>query len=452
MRLDEHASALLLPVALRVAGKPFDRMLSELQAVEALPADEVARLQWERLTTLIARAYEHVPYYRASFDTLGIHPSDIRSREDYANLPTVGRSTIVEHGRELIAHDRDPAHLKVVYTGGSTGVAARVHQGKDYSDLGWSTFQRNLHWAGFVPGERQAWFTRPSIPNLERRVRLVLERKWVVGITVRSPKALEEWTHGMLRKRPRFVYGYATAISALASHALDGGIRFNSVRAVMTTSETLTDEMRKTVGEAFGAPVFNQYGSTEVLALASECEHGSMHINSDINYVEFVPVTKPGGLRTHEVVATPLTQWAQPLLRFRTGDQADPVAGVCPCGRPFPLMSQVTGHIDDVLVFSGGAEVSGILLERLVRPTYGIARFQIQQTSRDSLRLLFVPDHRYGERTRAELKTLQDRFARLTGDSVVLTPMLVGEIPLSASGKQPALVRLDEGAPPQGRS
>ncbi|MDZ4168692.1 MAG: hypothetical protein U1E26_03430 [Coriobacteriia bacterium] len=452
MRLDEHVSALLLPVALRVAGKPFDRMVAELQTVEALTADEVAQLQWQRLTTLIAHSYEHVPYYRASFDALGIHPSDIRSRADYANLPTVGRSTIVEHGRELIADDQDPTDLKVVYTGGSTGVAAQVHQSSSYSNLGWSTFQRNLDWTGFVRGERQAWFTRPAIPTLERRVRLALERKWVVGITVRSPKALEQWTNGMLRRQPRFVYGYATSIAALAGHALDRGVRFDSVRRVMTTSETLTDEMRATIQEAFGAPVFNQYGSTEILAIASECEHGSMHINSDINYVEFVPVTKPGGIETHEIIATPLMQSAQPLLRFRTGDQGDPVSGSCPCGRPFPLMGQVTGHIDDVLVFSGGAEVSGILLERLVRPTYGIARFQIQQTSRDSLTLLIVPNQRYGERTQAELADLQDRFAQLTGASVVLTPVLVDAIPLLSSGKLPGVVRLDEEAPPQGRS
>lgn len=452
MRPDEYASALLLPPALRLMGKPFDRMLAELQAVESMAPEQVEQLQWQRLQSLIARAYEQVPYYRTCFHELGMTPADIRTREEYAQLPTVDRSTIVDHGCDLIADDRSADALKVVYTGGSTGVAAKVHQDWDYYNLGWSTFQRNLRWIGFVPGERQAWFTRPSVPDLKRRVRLSLERKWVVGIAVRSPRALDEWTRGMLRRKPRFVYGYAEAIAALARHALDRDIRFDSVRRVMTTSETLTEQMRAAIGEAFGAPVYNQYGCTEVFAIASECEHGSMHVNSDVNLVEFVPITKPGGVTTHEIVATPLMQTAQPLLRFRTGDQADPVEGGCPCGRPFPLMSQVTGRVDDVLVFSGGAEVSGILLERLVRPTYGVARFQIQQTSRDSIRLLLVPDSRYGEKTLTELKDLQERFERLAGIRIDVAPVLVDEIPLTPSGKQKAVVRLEDEAPLPGRS
>ncbi len=58
-RLDERLSALMLPPALRLIGRPFGRMLSELMATEQLSADELAELQWNRLKVLIRHAGEH---------------------------------------------------------------------------------------------------------------------------------------------------------------------------------------------------------------------------------------------------------------------------------------------------------------------------------------------------------------------------------------------------------
>ncbi len=61
----------------------------------------------------------------------------------------------------------------------------------------------------------------------------------------------------MLRRQPRFVYGYAAAIAALADYALEHDIRFESVRHVMTTSETLTGRMRASIADAFRSPVYD---------------------------------------------------------------------------------------------------------------------------------------------------------------------------------------------------
>lgn len=453
LRLDERLSALVLPRALALIGQPSGRMLAELMAVERLSPDELAELQWKRLKALIEHAWAHVPFYRTMFDKLGIRPADIRDREDYARLPFTDRDSLVHHESELLADTFDPRALKVVHTGGSTGTAARVHQNLDYYHWGASAFQRNLRWIGFEPGERQAWFTRPGVTTLSRRIRLAIERKWVVGVTVHSPVVLAEWARGVLRRQPRLIYGYATAIDALAEYALEHSIRFPSVRHVMTSSETLTDQMRARISEAFDAPVYNQYGCTEVYAIASECEHGNMHVNSDLNHVELVPLKDPSGATQLEVVATPLFQLAQPLLRFRTGDEVDSLAaGPCPCGRPFPLMGPVAGRVDDILEFSGGTRISGMLLERLVRRIHGVAHFQVQQTSRDSLRVLIVPNHEYGARTQAEFEELRQHFAEQAGVAIDISPVLVDQIPVTRSGKQKSIVRLDEEAPLSERS
>ena len=54
---------------------------------EAMPVKELRKLQGERLKTLVARAYDHVPFYRAKLDAQGVKPGDIRGIEDVAKLP-----------------------------------------------------------------------------------------------------------------------------------------------------------------------------------------------------------------------------------------------------------------------------------------------------------------------------------------------------------------------------
>ena len=51
----------------------------ELEPIERASADELQALQLQRLQETLARAYEHVPHYRAAFDAQGLHPSHCRS-------------------------------------------------------------------------------------------------------------------------------------------------------------------------------------------------------------------------------------------------------------------------------------------------------------------------------------------------------------------------------------
>ena len=54
---------------------------------EARPVGELRKLQGERLQSLVKRAYENVPFYRAKFEARGVKPRDIRGIEDIAKLP-----------------------------------------------------------------------------------------------------------------------------------------------------------------------------------------------------------------------------------------------------------------------------------------------------------------------------------------------------------------------------
>src|SRR5271165_4689498 len=67
------------------------------EAVEAMPRAELESLQSSRLTALIARLYERVPFYRQALDARGIRPDSIRGLADLHRFPCTRKSDLHEH-------------------------------------------------------------------------------------------------------------------------------------------------------------------------------------------------------------------------------------------------------------------------------------------------------------------------------------------------------------------
>ena len=419
-------------------------MRRELRAAEALDPQELARLQLERLGELLAHCYENVPYYRSMFEALGARPEDIRSLEDYAGLPTLDRDTLREQAESFIATGFDRDTLVYVTTGGSSGEAVQLHMDQQYRDWGWATFLRNVDWTGHRQGERQVWFTRPDDEGWPRRLRLALQRHRYVGVRQGTAESVADWAGIVKRYRPRFVYGYPHALAAIADYAIDHGTRFEGVRQVMTASETLHPQQRERIELAFGCRVFDQYGANECYSIASECRHGSMHVNSDINLIEFLPLQgQDGGSGPREVVVTPLLARGMPLLRYRLGDEAAPLPGLCPCGLPFPMMRLDIGRLADYMVFSNGRILSTMVPAARALDVPAIARFQFRQNPDDSLDLLIVRADRGAETLDEALVRIEGDLEKEAGFRIKVRPVFVDDIPLTPAGKHRYVIPLE---------
>src|SRR6266852_5865058 len=102
------------------------------------------------------------------------------------------------------------------------------------------------------------------------------------------------------------------------------------------------------------------YGLSEIIGpgVASEChqaQHG-LHVWEDHFLCEVIdPDTLevlPLG-ETGELVLTPLTKEALPMLRYRTRDITRLAEEPCACGRTHRRMMRVTGRSDDLLIIRG---------------------------------------------------------------------------------------------------
>ena len=187
---------------------------------------------------------------------------------------------------------------------------------------------------------------------------------------------------------PDVVYGLPSALLDAGQLLQQRGRRL-PIRVVFTSGELLQSLTRENLVRAYGAPVYDIYGTSETKEIAWECTEGKMHLNADVVHLEAVdesgqtlPIGSEGDL-----VATVLVNRAMPLLRYRTGDRGTLLAESCSCGCAMPLMGVVTGRKADILVMRDGQRISPYALTCAIERIPGVLRYQVRQLDQTRVRV-----------------------------------------------------------------
>jgi len=161
---------------------------------------------------------------------------------------------------------------------------------------------------------------------------------------------------------------------------------------VWTGGEELCAAKRAFIKDAFHCALADSYGASEFLSLASECEKGALHLNSDWAILESVdehgrPV--PHGESGATVLLTNLANHLQPLIRYDLGDRITLHGRGCPCGSRLPVI-EVEGRRDDTLCMQGDdtrpVQLLPLALSTAIEDGAGLFDFQlVQQGPRDLL-------------------------------------------------------------------
>ena len=84
-------------------GESVTKHLSRLRRMKDADPEYIREYQFKAMKKLIANAYENTSFYKKRFDDQGVHPEDIKSFDDFAQLNPVTREDIQNHGSELIS-------------------------------------------------------------------------------------------------------------------------------------------------------------------------------------------------------------------------------------------------------------------------------------------------------------------------------------------------------------
>ena len=225
----------------------------------------------------------------------------------------------------------------------------------------------------------------------------------------------------------------------LAKFIIGQKLKVPRLRAVITTSEKLTPEMRAVMESAYGCPIFEEYSTVENSIFASECGYGRLHVSPDVAVVE---ILKPDGRpcepgEVGEVVTTCLLRKYQPFIRFRLGDLACWDTRSCPCGRNMPVIREVVGRIEDVIVGPDGRQMvrfHGVFVDQP-----HVLEGQVIQESLRQFRVRVVPTSGFGK---SDVEDIAHRVRQRLGHEVEVAVEPVERIPRTRAGKFQAVVSL----------
>ncbi|MEM8994347.1 MAG: hypothetical protein AAGF23_06090 [Acidobacteriota bacterium] len=419
---------------------------------EKLRADQVEKLR--RLATFAAAK---IPYYRDLFRAAAVRP-DRMTRDDLRRLPLLTRDVIRANFPDRLVHPgRRFRPWMLGRTSGSTSESLSFIRPDD-------RFRRSLYYSVLLrTGGRtdvQVFVLSTPIctPNtcsltpqddghrrLARRLhRLEPIRHFggMVGLPASAANILtapdslfDEIRRQLEDAGPSILVADPVYLGAFARSLKARGLAAPRLGAIISTYELLTPTVKGLLDEVFGAPIAEQYGSSEINDIADMCEAGHLHVRMDEVIVETLRDGRPalpGELA--RVVVTDLRNFNMPFIRYDIGDvvrvaEEEP----CPCGRRSQRLGAVEGRASDHLDV-GGRVVTPREIDALFLGVEGLAAYEWRHTGARRFRIALMPDRGSAldlERASAEVEA---RAVRLLGD-VRLRFSAVEEVRPRASNK-----------------
>lgn len=360
--------------------------------IETASREELRAHQEARLAPLVDWLGARCPFWRRTFDEIGVAPADIRTLEDLAALPYITKAIYARNMDanppygDFLCYPEEEIHRMgaIVYrTTGTTGKQRwfiNTHEGyQHFGDQG----IRNLWCAGIRPGEivmsilplslwsagwgfyygcRKAGMTYLAAgPPYDTRMRLDLIRDY----------------------RPAAICLTPSYALTLASAAEANGIDIASfgVRMLSMGGEPFPESRRRKIEQLWGIPggARDFSGITEggPLYMGSECDaQAGEHLYEDEAIFEFVEIggNKPVGPgEMGELVFTSLEQRVMGTsFHYRTGDIVRYTEDVCTCGRTHRRINGIEGRVDD-MVKVRGINIFPSAIEEIIRNVAGLA-------------------------------------------------------------------------------
>ena len=322
--------------------------------------EEVQATVLAKLRVALDYARSSNAYYAGVFASVGFDPLTMRGLEEISVLPIMTKDDIRRHRSDFEACESMNSHRVEGKTGGSTGQPLKFSMSRDDYLRSVGIGLAGWHFCGYVLGDRVGVLGGASIAKQDAvpwhisRSDLALNRRQFSAAVMDDNRIAQYWDY-IARWEPAYLRGYPFALAELCRHRPKGCAGHYRPRAVLTTSEMLTESDRHIIEKALGAPVFDGWGLNDGGASAYECrEHIGMHVDTTRAYVETVDdAGRPVWDMPGRIVVTSLTNKAFPFVRYDTGDMGVLAWRGCKCGRSGLMLTQILGRCDERLNIGG---------------------------------------------------------------------------------------------------
>lgn len=238
------------------------------------------------------------------------------------------------------------------------------------------------------------------------------------------------------RLAPEVMDGYSSGVLETLRLMDRVGAKLNSLKAIVTTAETLSPAVRDELEHLSGAKVLDYYAASEGVPIIQQCQFGTYHVRWQSGIFEVLVDGNAAFEGDGELVVTSFIQDRTPLIRYRTGDYVKGLSrkdqNRCQCGMRTPTIESVEGRIEDMVLVRGGKRM-GMFTYRTLKEVSGLHEAQVVQRDYDDFCVRVVLAD--GAESAAVSAAVKDKFERALGYPITLEFQELSEIPKGANGK-----------------
>ena len=229
--------------------------------------------QWqqEQLARMLDHAARSVPYYRELWAERREN-GDRASWEALANWPILEKQMVRQNPAAFVSDACSRRELTQLHTSGTTGTPLTIWASRKTLRAWYALFEaRWRRWNGVTMHDRWAIIGGQMVAPVRQQkppfwVWNAAGSQLYMSAFHISPRSIPLYLDALRRYRIRYIWGYPTALDALASEALDAGYSVPALSLAITNGEPAHEQQRRAIGAAFQCPVRETYGMTEMAA------------------------------------------------------------------------------------------------------------------------------------------------------------------------------------------
>jgi phenylacetate-CoA ligase len=328
--------------------------------IEEMPKEELTRMQYKLLKSLVYRLYSFSPFYHDRMKEQKVHPDDIRELADVKKLPFMFKRDLRDSYPDRIFTASKDELVRYHVSSGTTGKPTVVGYTQNDIDLWTTSLARALTSAGLGRGDvMQVSYGYGLFTGglglhygAERIGATVLPTS--VGNTERQIELMQDLGATALACTPSYLLHMGEVAEKMGVSIK----KDTQLRTGILGAEPWTEGMRNRMQDWLGIKAYDIYGTSELSGpMFTECtEQKGFHVWSDIALTEVIDPKTEEPLEAGEkgeLTITILKKEALPMIRYRIGDITSMDDSVCPCGRTHPRIQRITGRVDDMLIIRG---------------------------------------------------------------------------------------------------
>lgn len=394
--------------------------------IEFASRDEITALQTERAKNTLRHAYYNVKHYRQAFDEIGVHPDDFRELSDLAKFPMTDKSTLrANYPFGMFAvqqHQIARLHASSGTTGLPTVVAYTHKDIETWAEL----MARSLRAGGIRPGDRVQVTFGYGLFTGGLGAHYGVEKLGATAIptsggqTERQIQIMNDFKPDAILGTPSYMLN---VLDRIRKEGQDP--RETSLRVGIFGSEPWSEGMRHELEAGFGIDATDIYGLSEVMGpgVAQECieTKDGLTIWEDHFYPEVLhPETLepvPDG-EFGELVITPLTKEAFPVVRYRTHDITRLLPGTA---RSMRRLDRISARNDDMIILRGVNCFPSQFEELIVEDPHLRPRYQCVLTKKGRMDHLTIVVEHAQNRTADEIQQAGLNLRKQIKDHIGIT-------------------------------